>query len=327
MNPGRIPPMLKFDTWQTTLLIILGLLIVNYLMVKFLINTRLTSGITDTNEAFESREGFTSTVTEEGHAEEYNNDTLYDAFYTKIYDQIVNGEVRTRAEVLFTMGWIKKIQPDVSLLSVLDIGSGTGGHVNEFRNEGCGKVQGIDKSAAMVERAMKLYSGNKYQVGDVTTSTLFSAGQFNLVTMYYFTIYYLHNKAQILKNIFTWMKPGGGFVVHLVNRDKFDPILESASPFVAFSLQKYAKKRVTKSTVSFDKFDYTAEFNLDNNNAEFDETFKFKDGRSRRNVHSLFMPVMENIVTEIEAAGFIYKEFIDLTPVGYEYQYLFCFVR
>lgn len=319
--------MLALDTWQITLLIILGLLIVNYVMVRFLINTHMTADIMDSHEAFESREGFSGSTAVETYSEEFDNDTLYDTFYVKIYDQIVNGEVRTRSEVLFTLAWIKKIQPDVASLSVLDIGCGTGAHVNEFVNEGCGDVKGVDKSSAMIERAMKLYPNNSYSVGDVLTPTLYSAGQFNLVTMYYFTIYYLHQKEQILRNIFTWMKPGGGFVIHLVNRDKFDPILESASPFIAFSLQKYAKERITKSTVAFDKFDYTAEFSNNNNTAQFEETFKFKDGKVRKNTHNLFMPEMEKVVSEVESAGFIYKEFIDLTPIGYEYQYLFCFVR
>jgi len=29
----------------------------------------------------------------------------------------------------------------------------------------------------------------------------------------------------------------------------------------------------------------------------------------------------------VEENGFTYKQLIDLTPIGYEYQYLFCFVR
>jgi hypothetical protein len=29
----------------------------------------------------------------------------------------------------------------------------------------------------------------------------------------------------------------------------------------------------------------------------------------------------------VESAGFKYKKFIDMTSIGYEYQYLFCFVR
>lgn len=319
------------DNWQITLLIILGLLILNYVMVKFLMTTRLTSDVQDSKEAFEGRgiiEGFASnSKTVEGRAEEFNNDTLYDKFYVKIYDLIVNGEVRMRSEVLFTLSWIKKIRPDTKSLQILDVGCGTGGHVNEFSKEGVGSVQGIDKSSAMIERSKQLYPDNDYMVGDVETPTTFSAGQFNLVTLYYFTIYYMPQKAQILRNIFTWMSPGGGLVIHLVNRDKFDPILESASPFIAFSIQKYSKERLTKSTVAFDKFDYTAEFTNEEHNAQFEETFKFKDGRTRKNVHSLHMLAMEKMVSEIEAAGFIYKEFIDLTPVGYEYQYLFCFVR
>lgn len=296
-------------------------------MVKFLITTRITSDVHDIKEAFEGREGFTGTVEVEGRAEEFDNNSLYDKFYVKIYDQIVNGEVRMRSEVMFTLGWMKKIRPEVSTYQVLDVGCGTGGHVNEFVKDGCGKVIGIDRSSAMIERSKTLYPNNDYIVGDVESPTLFSAGQFNLVTLYYFTIYYMPQKEQILKNLFTWMQPGSGLVVHLVNRDKFDPILESASPFIAFSVQKYAKDRVTKSNVAFDKFEYTAEFTNEEHNARFEETFKFKDGRRRKNIHSLHMLPMEKMVSEIEAAGFIYKEFIDLTPVGYEYQYLFCFAR
>jgi len=315
------------DNWQITLLIILGLLIVNYIMVKFLITTRLTSDVHDAKEAFEGREGFTGTVEVEGRAEEFDNDSLYDKFYVKIYDKIVNGEVRMRTEVMFTLAWMKKIRPEVSTYHVLDVGSGTGGHVNEFVKEGCGKVIGIDKSSAMIESSKSQYPNNDYIVGDVENSTLFSAGQFNLVTMYYFTIYYMPNKAQILKNLFTWMQPGSGLVIHVVNRDKFDPILESASPFLAFSVQKYANDRVTKSHVAFDKFEYTAEFTNEEHNAKFEETFKFKDGRRRKNIHRLHMPVMERLTEDIESAGFIYKEFIELMPIGYEYQFLFCFVR
>jgi len=316
--------MFKLDTWQLTLIIVLGLLVVNYIMVTFLISTRI---MTDIDDVDEGREGFTGTTEVEGRIQEYGNSTLYDKFYSKIYDQIVNGDVRVKSEVIFTLGWMKKIQPDVKSLEILDVGCGTGGHVAEFKVEGVGSAIGIDRSAAMIEQAQKLHPDSKYMVGDVETTTLFSAGQFNLATLYYFTIYYLPNKDKILKNLFTWMKPGSGLVVHVVNRDKFDPILESASPFLAFSVQKYTKERNTKSTVAFDKFDYTAEFSNQEHHAEFVETFKFKNGRRRKNTHSLHMPTMERMTEEIEAAGFIFKEFIDLTPVGYEYQFLFCFVR
>jgi hypothetical protein len=40
----------------------------------------------------------------------------------------------------------------------------------------------------------------------------------------------------------------------------------------------------------FDKFDYEAEFELEDPKAEFRETFRFKDGSVRRQKHSLLMP-------------------------------------
>lgn len=320
---------MKLDSWQITLFILLAILFVNYLFIKLFITTAIPTEIEGSKEAFESREGFAGGADEEtdASADEYTNETLYDKFYSKIYDQIVQGDVRTRAEMLFTMGWLKKYWPDKKAITLLDIGCGTGGHVAEFKKEKIGSAIGIDRSAAMIERARKVHPNETFKVGNCELATTFAAGQFSLATMYYFTIYYIHDRDQILRNIFTWLKPGGGFVVHLVNREKFDPILEAASPFVAFSVQKYAKERVTKSQVAFDKFDYNAEFNLQDNHAEFDETFKFKDGKVRRNKHHLIMPTMESVVREIEDAGFTFKEFVDLTPIGYEYQYLFCFVR
>jgi len=315
------------DTWQVTLIVLLGLLIINYIMLKFLVSTHIPTEIETSDEAFITREGFSGGTAVDTDIQEFHNDKLYDEFYCKIYDQIVQGEVRVKAEVAFTLGWFKKYHPDPKTIHVLDVGCGTGGHNAEFVKDGVGGAVGIDTSPAMIRRANKLHSDLDFRVQDVEVPTTFSAGQFNLVTMFYFTIYYLPHKDQILKNIFTWLSPGGGFVVHVVNRDKFDPILESASPFMAFSLQKYAKKRITKSTVMFDKFEYTAEFSSQDNEALFEETFKFKDGKTRKNFHNLHMPVMEKIVHDIEQAGFIYKEFIDLTPIGYEYQYLFCFLR
>jgi len=40
-----------------------------------------------------------------------------------------------------------------------------------------------------------------------------------------------------------WTNPGGFFIVHLVEPDKYDPLLDLASPFAAFSLQKYSYDR------------------------------------------------------------------------------------
>jgi hypothetical protein len=154
-----------------------------------------------------------------------------------------------------------------------------------------------------------------------------SPGEFTHAICFYFTFYYLYDQEEFFRFMNLWIKPGGKLCVEVVNKYKFDPILESASPFVAFSVQKYAKERITRSKVAFDKFDYEADFDIQGQNAEFREEFKFKTGKVRRQVQRMVIPTMEQVVGIAEQNGFTYKQFMDLTAIGYEYQFLFCFVR
>jgi SAM-dependent methyltransferase len=102
-----------------------------------------------------------------------------------------------------------------------------------------------------------------WKIGDAITTDLFAPEQFSCVCFFYFTLYYFPNRRDVFRNCYQWMRPGSVLVLHVVNRDKFDPILDSASPFPAFSLQKYSKSRVTKSGVTFEKFEYNADFDLE----------------------------------------------------------------
>ena len=310
------------DTIQIVLVVIISILLANYLYIRWMMTTNRRNELDDI-ESFANPED-----SPEANVVVFGNETLYDKFYSKIYDTIVDGEKRQEQEVGLTLVWAESYRPETKTIEVLDIGSGTGGDVEEFRKKGVGKVVGADCSDAMIEVARKKYPKNDYRVKEAENIGSFAASEFNLITMYYFTFYYLRDRDQVLRNCYNWLQPGGCLVIHLVNREKFDPILESASPFVAFSVQKYAKERVTRSKVTFDKFEYEADFNLDNDRAEFREEFRFKDSKKmRRQVHHLRMPKMDEIVSEVEANGFTYKQYIDLTPIGYEYQYLFCFVR
>lgn len=307
------------DTIQVILVVILSILIANYLYLKWLSHsTRIT---------MDGLEGFTNPDGPDGDTVILGNEHLYDEFYSKIYDKLVQGDTRISAETGLTLAFAKQVRPEVEMLEILDIGCGTGGHIQQFRSAGVSKAIGLDSSDAMIAQARKLYSKNDYRVGRAEQIGTFSAGEFNLVTLYYFTYYYLQDPVEMFRNVFNWLQPGGCLVIHLVNREKFDPILESASPFVAFSVQKYTKERITRSKVAFDKFEYEADFQLDGEYAEFREEFRFKSGKKRRQVHHLKLPRMESVVSIAEDNGFTYKQFIDMTAIGYEYQYLFCFTR
>jgi len=310
----------SLDTIQIVLVVIVSILIANYIYLQWSLRTRRETELNGV-------EGFANPEGPDGDVIILGNEHLYDEFYAKIYDKIVQGDTRTGAEVALTLAFAKTFRPETSMIQVLDIGCGTGACVKEFRSAGVAKAVGLDASDAMIAQAKKNNPKGDYRVGEAEQIGQFAAEEFNLITMYYFTYYYLRDPQMMFKNAFNWLQPGGCLVIHLANREKFDPILEAASPFVAFSVQKYVKERVTRSKVSFDKFDYEADFSLEGNSAEFREEFQFKNGKRRRQVHHLMMPKMDEVVTAAEQNGFVYKQFIDLTAIGYEYQYLFCFVR
>jgi hypothetical protein len=126
-----------------------------------------------------------------------------------------------------------------------------------------------------------------------------------------------------------WLMPGGFLIVHLVDRETFDPILPPGNPLYIVSPQKYAKDRITKTKVTFEDFIYTANFNLDesNNVAEFDEKFKFNDGKVRKQQQKLYMEDTSTIVNIAQESGFILQGKIDMVKCAYEHQYLYVFVK
>jgi len=309
------------DTLQIALVILVTALIANYVYVRWMTAYRRT-------DELDGLEGFANPDGPDGDTVILGNEHLFDDFYSRVYDTIVDGSVRQKAEVVMTLNYAKTVRPDTKEIAVLDIGCGTGGDVALMKAEGVGKAVGLDESDAMIATARRRHPKGDYRVGSAEVAGQFAAGEFNLITLYYFTYYYLKDPDACFRNMYNWLQPGGVLVIHLVNREKFDPILEAASPFVAFSVQKYAKDRVTRSRVAFDKFDYEADFTLEGDHADFREEFRFKKGgKVRRQTHSLRMPRMETVVARAEANGFTYKQYLDMTGIGYEYQYLFVFVR
>ena len=272
-------------------------------------------------------EGFASGGSSDGSTDLRLDDKCYDAFYAKVYDPLVQPTARAPMETKVPLEWFEKKGRATSDLRVADIGCGTGLHVDLFARLGVHSAAGYDKSAAMIAEAKSRYPERTYIVGDATVATMAAADQFDLITMFYFTIYMVPDRTQMLKNMFLWLAPGGGFVCHIVNKLKFDPVLESASPFVGFSVQKYADERVTASSVTFDEFEYVGDFQLHGSRATYEETFTFKDGRVRRHEQRVWMPNIDLMVGEIEAAGFKLAHHVDLTAIGYEYNYLFFFEK
>jgi len=267
-----------------------------------------------------------------------DNKELYDHFYAAVYDQLTQGSVRTQAEIgMILHEWTKRGE-DLKTFEVLDAGCGTGIAVAALAKMNVKRAVGMDLSKAMLEQASTrsipqttLTEEQKeiieWRHGDLIDPSASTGGSFTHAFLIYFTIYYFMDKETVFRNLYFWLKPGGRLVVHCVNKHKFDPMLESSAPWLGFSLQKYSKKRVTKSEVVFNKFNYGAEFDLEDPMAEFRETFRFKDGKVRRQKHTMKMENMNEIVGMAKAAGWEYIGYTDLTPLSFEYAYHLHFKR
>jgi len=266
-------------------------------------------------EGFEQKDSFTL---KEGPA-------IYDDFYANIYDQLVYNQVKDNYEI----GEILNSTKPTSESIVLDIGSGTGHHVALLESQGI-KATGVDSSDAMVKKAEENYPDYKFVQGSVMDPSLFMPGSFTHILCLYFSIYYFKDKTTFFDNTMKWLMPGGFLVVHLVDREMFDPILPPANPLFLVSPQKYAKERITQSKVMFNNMEYVANFDLDGdkNVATFTEKFKEKDGdKTRKNKHIFYMEPHKAIIVMAQESGFLLQGKIDLLKVGYEYQYLYIFVK
>ena len=291
----------KSTFWFKFITFLIGLLILTILINKF----------TPINEGFSQKQKFLLKT----------NDDLYDDFTAEIYDDLLFDSRKIDFQ-------IKEIKRNTKLNKkslVLDIGSGTGHHVRALNNDNI-KTIGLDKSKSMVEFSKSKYPKMKFIHGSALTSSLFDMGTFSHITSFTFTPYYIKDKLTFFRNCYDWLKPGGYLIVHLVDRERFDPIINAADPLHMVSPQKHAKKRITSSIVKFKDFQYKAKFKLesDKNIATFEE--KFIDdgtGNVRKHVHTLYMPKQNHILALAKNIGFKLKGSIDMVMARYEHQYLY----
>lgn len=309
------------------LVVLLVLMILTYLNRMF--HDRLRAdpiGI----EGFE--EAVPGAMSEKADVVWMDNDSLYDSFYASVYDHLTQGSTRSQAEVgLILHEWTKR-GDDLTKFEILDAGCGTGIVTSSFAKMGCKRVVGLDKSEAMLNQARtktipqttlteEQKAAIEWRQADLYSPSAAAGGEFSHAVVLYFTLYTFADKEAFLRCLYHWIRPGGRLVLHVVNKHKFDPMLESSAPWLGFSLQKYSDKRVTKSEVTFNKFKYTGDFELTDPAAEFRETFRFNDGKVRRQRHTLRMEDMSKIVEMAKAVGWEYLGHTDLTPISFEYAF------
>ena len=250
-----------------------------------------------------------------------NND-IYDEYYSEVYDDIYKPELRIDYEY---KSIIDMTQPSINNSVFLDIGSGTGNLVNKLIENGF-QATGIDKSQAMVKTSQEKFPNIDIKQGCVFNSMSYNRNSFTHITCMDFTIYHLDNKLLFLQNCYQWLMPNGYFIVHLADKNKYNPIVPAANPILLENPQQYSNKRITDSAVDFIGFQYKNSCNCKANNDTVVIKETFKDATScniRQNELTLHMEELKTILLMIQKCGFIAQGNVQMNNDKHQYIYVF----
>ena len=249
-----------------------------------------------------------------------------DAFYAAVHDQLFNQKVNNAYEV----GTIINKYPDISNQTIaLDVGAGTGAYMNAFIQHGITNITGIESSADMIAQAKKAFPSLNLNIvkGDPTVVSSFKPESFTLVSMLNFEVYYIPNTEQLFSNIYAWLKPGGYFVLHLVDPRKFNAASmlggDNAVPTPTPASNK------AQSGAKFNDFEYKSDVQIfPNDVVQYMEVFTDdKTGKVRKNVRNFKMPSPQTFIELAAGVGFNMLGQINLVKAQKEYQYLYLFYK
>lgn len=291
-----------------------------------------------------------------------NVEQIYDKFFSKVYKKMISS-FKVPLMEHESDRFYKKVRTffpprdkDYSL-QFCDLGCGPGSHgMYMVRNYANIHFTGFDISSNMLDILSTSYQKlrdneetnedttkepkNKISIRGrlrATQGTFFdkealTEKKFHGLSMFYFSFYYAsHNLTTLLNNVHTWGLPGCIFMIHLVDPERFDAMLDAANLFVGFSLNKYKEGTSEKnvSRVVFKDFEYTSryDYNKERKVATFTETIDLKKKQTvRKHVHELsMMSVDETIEQILKSQKFKLLKKESLINVGYADQYLVYF--
>jgi SAM-dependent methyltransferase len=209
---------------------------------------------------------------------------------------------------------------------VVDVGCGTGNQTAQLAKSKC-TIVGIDTAGSMVARAKQQHQATSFLVEDVLNPMRLPArGTYTHATLLNFGAYKHNDTGKLFRAVGGVLAPRGKLILHLVNRDKFDPIVPAANVFVGVTPQNYVNKRITRSNVVFDSHDYVADFEIPAKGDErtFVETITEKDGGAVvQNRTTLFMPKQSAVLASAADMGFDMVTRHSLDEVGYHHNYIY----
>ena len=174
----------------------------------------------------------------------YNND-IYDDLYAHYYDYAHLNEKKNNEEILK----MKKYFDDFKNPKILDVGCGTGFHVNKINKEY--NIIGIDKSKSMIKMAKSKYPDCKFYTRDFLNNNLFDLNTFTHILCLNRTLYNIDNKEEFFENCSRLLSLNGYLIINLIDTDKINSFInidnnKSKNLFNGKKLGYYPKTHIIK---------------------------------------------------------------------------------
>lgn len=308
--------------------------IIQQLFIIFLLLTFLFIILNNFRKKHSYYENFESSgdlLTSTNHFEIQRNDDIYDDFYSKYYDAIHLNKKKNNYEI----GKIIDLDKKTNSTKILDVGCGTGEHVNLLNSKNY-DVIGLDQSKDMIKKAKSKYPDCNFKVGNILNNSLFDYQSFTHIYCLDRTIYQIKDKSKFFENCYSLLSDGGYLVLNLVNRKKFKPYVNADDNNVIYDPEKYGKHAEELIV----KFDNSKEFiskykkNSDYSNNDEDvyanivEKFQNYDTNSiRKNELNLYVPTIKNIVELAKSKGFEFYKKTEMKEIKYNNEYLYIFKK
>lgn len=252
------------------------------------------------------------------------SDEIYDDFYSKMYDDIMDCSDRGKFEMTTI---INGTLPSKENSVFLDIGSGTGNLVEIFRKKGY-RIYGLDKSPHMVNTSMSQYPKCEIKCGNAENTMEFEHNTFTHILCLGFTIYNFKDKSLFFRNCYHWLMQNGYLIIHLVDREKYNSTNVVSKYYDSESISKYSNTRITDTNVDLGDINYKSEYDFSGENVIVKETFTDSSNKIRQNEQVLFMESHEKILNIAKMCGFVVHSQSNMKDYNNDkYQYIYILER
>tara|TARA_B100000900_G_scaffold2542_1_gene2186 strand:- start:2870 stop:3859 length:990 start_codon:yes stop_codon:yes gene_type:complete len=281
-----------------------------------------------------SAEGFeNSLLSEPNFFEIKKNEEIYDEFYCTYYDSLY----LNKSKNLFEIGNILNLDKNTKDKRVLDIGCGTGHHVNLLTKKNIDAI-GLDQSKHMIEISKKKYPKSEFIQGNILNNGIFDYNTFSHILCLGRTIYSIKDKETFFENAYSLLVQDGFLIVNLMNKKNYNPFIVSDKNKVLYDPKEYNKsKNIDQMIIKFsDAFEYISKYTknddiIDDNIEPYltiKEKFQNYNTHSvRKNENNLYITDIQNIINIAKSKNFILYKKISMSPVGLNNEFLYIFKK